>query len=113
MSLLSGSKGFLIGFTVGFGSGVVLHDYLPKLKNTTQPFFKLAFKSTLLLAEKSREISARLVENLQDLLAEVRFELKEDRALAKGRKKKKRAQGASEGSVEDTNVISLSERAKS
>jgi hypothetical protein len=94
MGLLSGVQGFVLGFAVGFGTGVTVRGHEAGIKNTLRPMAKWAMKSSLTMAEKSKEAMARFGEAVQDLSAEVRNELKTRREKPETRVGKKMKTGA-------------------
>lgn len=77
MGLFDRSTSFAVGFAAGFGTGVLVRDYVPNLKSIGSPVLKFFLKSGIVAAERSRESLARLGETLQDLMAEAQMELKE------------------------------------
>lgn len=95
-----GFASFGTGFTVGFGAGLLARETVPVLKRVARPMTRVMVKSAIQLSEKSREALARVGETLEDIVAEVRGELKRDyrklhkRAVARKAKAQHRAEGA-------------------
>jgi hypothetical protein len=119
------SKRFFLGFAIGFGTGAVMRDYLPQVREAISPLMKMSLKSLILLSEKSREMTLRTVEGLQDWVAETVDELKQSRessreqpeTTAKGKRAHRRAHGAEsvkpdekESEKEKAKIVSLRER---
>jgi|SRR4051794_15360644 hypothetical protein len=73
---------FGIGFTAGYGSGLLSRELLPIVREISSPIFRVTVRLTVKAIESVRESVSRLGETLEDIYAEVTHELK------RGRKKK-------------------------
>jgi hypothetical protein len=111
------SKGFFLGFAVGFGTGALTRDYLPQIKAAVSPLMKMTLKSLIQVSEKSREMTLHLVESMQDWVAETVDELKQSRersfqqSSAKRKRARKKGQAVdSTPSEEAAKVVPLRER---
>jgi hypothetical protein len=79
MAILGGTRGFMLGFTVGFGAGVMARDYLPAVRTAARPATKIFLRGGMKMMEKARETMARVGEAFQDIAAEVSTELRSER----------------------------------
>lgn len=68
------------GFALGLGLSWVARNLLPFLSPLIRPAIKRFLKIIFMGAERSREKSAILAEDLEDLVAEVRWELESESA---------------------------------
>lgn len=84
MGILGNSKGFLVGFVAGFGTGLVTREVFPNLEGSVTPLLKTAMRSGIAFVERTRELASRTSEVVQDNWAEVQMELQEKR---EGKKK--------------------------
>lgn len=120
MGLFSGTKGFVVGFTTGFGAGLFARDLMPHVKDAMAPAMKFALRTSLEAAERSRELTARFGELLQDTLAEVQLELRQRKQPPRSAKSskaslirpKKKSAGARKAkpAASESNVIDLERR---
>lgn len=84
-----GIASFSAGFAVGFGTGFVSRELFPIMKEIMRPIIKTSVKSAVKIYERSREALARFGEVLEDSVAEVKQELKDDHEGKKERGVKK------------------------
>jgi hypothetical protein len=66
---------FFVGFTLGFGTGLLARDAYPYVTRAVKPLGKQTLKFGITSLEKARESLSRLGEILEDLTEEVKFEL--------------------------------------
>ncbi|MCF7984062.1 MAG: DUF5132 domain-containing protein [Thiohalocapsa sp.] len=81
---LAGGSGFAKGVAFGLGVAVLLPVAAMALAPVTRPLARSAIKAGLVAFEKGREAATELGEMLDDLVAEVRDELVEERRAAAG-----------------------------
>lgn len=117
MGMLKDSRGFALGFAVGFGSGLVARDVLPQIRSLASPTLKFILHASIRAGEQSREMLAQWTEFFQDTLAEVQFDLREKRknlrpksAAKKAKSKKAAKAGKAASAGGQSNVIPLAER---
>jgi len=67
------------GAALGVGAALVAVAAIPAIVAATRPLARVALKSSLLLLEKGREAMAEAGEHLEDLVAEVKTELADER----------------------------------
>ena len=65
---------FKSGFLFGFGAGFVTRDVISNGPSIFRPVVKGFIKAGVILANKSRESMVNLMENVEDLFAEIRSE---------------------------------------
>jgi len=65
---------FRNGFLVGFGAGFVTRDVLGNGPSIFRPLVKTTIKAALALSHKTQEVMVGLLENAEDLVAEIRSE---------------------------------------
>ncbi len=65
---------FKSGFLLGFGTGFITRDVLSSGPSIFRPVVKGAIKTGIALANKTRESLIEMVENVEDLFAEIRSE---------------------------------------
>jgi hypothetical protein len=70
-------KGFIVGFTVGVGTGLVLREILPIVKEVAAPVSKAAIKAGVHIYEKGQEVLWGTVESVEDIVAEAKYEYEE------------------------------------
>lgn len=75
--MLFKGKDFLTGFTLGVGTGLVLREILPVIKEVASPISRAAIKAGVHIYEKGQEIIWGTVENVEDIVAEARYEYQE------------------------------------
>jgi hypothetical protein len=103
--LFNGNGKFFLGFTVGFGTGLIARDAFPYISRLVKPLSKQTIKLGITSLEKTRESLSRFGEILEDITEEVKFELK-SRGLGKSGKtrpvtpKKKRTARESAPTIE-------------
>ena len=79
-------RGFSLGFMVGFGTGFMAREIFPVMKELGTPIARITSKSGVKVFEYTREAIARIGENLEDIVAEVRAEMRHKRSgLRKGK----------------------------
>jgi hypothetical protein len=79
----NGLKGNILGgLALGIGATIVAPLVVPVLASIAKPVAKGAIKGGIILFEKGKEMSAEVVESVEDLMAEVQSELKESRETA-------------------------------
>ena len=71
------SGSFTVGFTVGFGAGILARDVFPYLMKIARPLTKEGLKLGIRSLEKVRENMAHFGETLSDITEEVKVELKQ------------------------------------
>ena len=77
-------SGTPLGIAIGIGATVLttaVIPVLPALAKAARPTARVAIKSGLLLAEKGREFMSEASEELEDILAEVRAELRQEKTM--------------------------------
>jgi hypothetical protein len=86
---------FGLGFSIGFGTGLLAREALPIAREMVEPVVRVAARTGVYLFERSREAFARAGETLADLVAEVNAELSrgERKVKTKKMKAKKRKRG--------------------
>lgn len=67
------------GVAIGLGVALAAVTVVPVLVTASRPLARVAIKSGLLLLEKGREAMAEAGESLEDLVAEVKAEIAEER----------------------------------
>jgi len=75
-------NGTSLGVAIGLGAAVIaaaIVPALPVIARAGRPAARAAIKSGLALVERGREVMAEASEELEDLLAEVRAELQQER----------------------------------
>ena len=65
---------FKSGFLFGFGAGFVTRDVISNGPSIFRPVVKGFIKAGVILVNKSRESMVNLMENVEDLFAEIRSE---------------------------------------
>lgn len=70
------------GLAIGVGIAIIAPVVLPVVAKTVRPLVKEAIKSGMLLYEKGRENAAELGEGIDDLVAEAKAEVDEQRTAA-------------------------------
>jgi hypothetical protein len=73
----SEGRNLLFGVALGVGATLFLRDILPGFKGAGRPLAKAALRSGMTTFDKARESLARLGEDWEDLVAEVRSELED------------------------------------
>lgn len=75
-------NGFKVGtgVAVGIGAVIVAPALIPALAGVAKPLAKATIKGSLLLYEKGREVFAEAAEVVEDLAAEAKAELAEQRS---------------------------------
>jgi hypothetical protein len=68
------------GFAIGIAAAILAPVILPAVAQAARPLARAAIKSGILLLNKSRETAAELGEVIEDLVAEARAEIDEERA---------------------------------
>lgn len=74
-----------LGIAIGIGATVlatVVVPVLPVLAKAARPTARAAIKSGILLAERGREFMAEASEEIEDILAEARAELKRENTMS-------------------------------
>jgi len=75
-------NGTPLGIAIGLGAAVlatVIVPALPAIVRASRPTARAAIKSGLVLLEKGREVMAEANEEFEDMLAEVKVELQQER----------------------------------
>ncbi|MBS4050951.1 DUF5132 domain-containing protein [Methylomonas rivi] len=75
-------NGTPLGIAIGLGAAIaatVIVPALPAIVRASRPTARAAIKSGLVLLEKGREVMAEANEEFDDMLAEVKAELKQER----------------------------------
>lgn len=78
-------NGTPLGIAIGLGAAVlatVVVPALPALVRSSRPTARAAIKSGLVLLERGREVMAEVGEEFDDMLAEVKAELIQERSSA-------------------------------
>ncbi|MDV6343198.1 DUF5132 domain-containing protein [Nitrosomonas sp. Is37] len=70
------------GFAIGIAAAILAPVILPAVVQAARPLARAAIKSGILLLNKGRETAAELGEVVEDLVAEARAEIDEERARA-------------------------------
>lgn len=73
------NRNLFLGLAIGVGVGYLGRDFL---KEAGKPLLKSAMKSGILSYEKGREQLARLGEDVEDMIVEVRAEMEQEAAAA-------------------------------
>jgi hypothetical protein len=79
---LVANNSFLKGVALGLGAAVLVPVAALALAPVARPMMRGALKAGILAYEKGREAAAELAEMVDDLVAEVQEELREERAAA-------------------------------
>jgi hypothetical protein len=77
-------SGTPLGIVIGIGATVVaaaIIPALPALAKAVRPAARAALKTGILLAERGQEFIAEASEELEDMLAEVRTELRQEKGM--------------------------------
>ena len=77
-------SGTPLGIAIGVGATVLaaaVIPVLPVLAKAARPSARAALKSGILLAERGREIMAEASEEFEDILAEARAELQQEKQM--------------------------------
>lgn len=75
-------NGTPLGIAIGLGAAIaatVIVPALPAILRASKPTARAAIKSGLVLLEKGKEVMAEASEEFDDMLAEVKAELKQER----------------------------------
>jgi hypothetical protein len=80
MALLDNGMKLGTGVAIGLGALILVPAVLPIVGSVVKPLAKAAIKGGIILFEKTREVLAETQEVLEDLAAEVKAELAEERA---------------------------------
>lgn len=75
-------NGTPLGIAIGLGAAVLasaIVPTLPAIVRASRPTARAAIKSGLVLLEKGREVMAEASEEFEDMLAEVKAELQQER----------------------------------
>ncbi|HXW60402.1 MAG TPA: DUF5132 domain-containing protein [Myxococcota bacterium] len=80
MGFLQENRGFVLGFSMGLGAGLIAREMFPSVAKMIKPTAKMLVLNGLTLVEKIKENVARAQEALSDLTAEVDLELKAKKA---------------------------------
>ncbi len=75
-------NGTPLGIAIGLGAAVLataIVPALPAIVRASRPTARAAMKSGLILLEKGREVMAEASEELEDIMAEVKAELRQER----------------------------------
>ncbi len=91
MVFLKNNRGFVLGFSMGFGAGLVAREMVPATVKLVKPTAKMLLLNGLTLVEKVKEGVLKAQETLADLTAEVDLELKANKVkhASKGARPKK------------------------
>lgn|GEM_PF-4695147 len=81
--LFNGTRNFIFGFAVGFGTGYISRELTPYLKNIARPAVKGVIKLSVRSFEKMKEGLFHFGEMMEDITEEVKVELKEESRKAK------------------------------
>lgn len=71
-----------VGIAIGLGAAVfatIVVPALPTLVRSARPTARLALKSGLVILERGRELVAEVTEEFEDMIAEVKSELQQER----------------------------------
>lgn len=82
----NGTRNFVLGFTIGFGGGLIAREAFPSIARAIRPAMRGSLRVGIQSMERMREGMAHFGETIEDLLEEVRFDLKNKKA-AKRKKK--------------------------
>lgn len=77
-------NGTPLGIAIGLGAAVlatVIVPSLPAIVRAGRPTARAAVKSGLVLLEKGREVMAEASEEIEDIMAEVKAELQQERKV--------------------------------
>lgn len=77
------NRNLLKGFALGAGITLIARDVLPWLAPLARPLTRQLARAAILGYKRTREKSAEMAESLEDLVAEVQWELQEERAAVK------------------------------
>jgi hypothetical protein len=91
------------GIAIGIAAAILAPAILPVVVQAARPLARAAIKSGLLFLNKSRETVAEMGEVVEDLVAEARAEIDEERTKANS------ATGATEDIIEDSVDIAEAE----
>lgn len=75
-----------LGIAIGLGAAVLATAVLPALPaivRASRPTARAAIKSGLVLLEKGREVMAEASEEFEDMMAEVKAELRAERSVSR------------------------------
>lgn len=72
-------KGLLLGIVVGVAGTWAYQSFAGTLQPLLRPALKQGMKAATLVTDRSREMAAEMAESLDDLWAEVRAEVEEER----------------------------------
>lgn len=75
--LFNGTRNFIMGFALGFGTGLITREIAPHVKQVLRPGLKSIIKLSIQGFEKMKEGFFRFGEVMEDLTEEVKVELKE------------------------------------
>jgi hypothetical protein len=90
MGLFSGTQGFILGFTAGYGFGFFSREIIPTITGLAKPASKSVIRTGLFLIEKTREGMAKFGETMEDLAAEVNLEMRQEKIAAMHPKRPKK-----------------------
>jgi|GEM_PF-6570893 len=88
------SRGFIVGFSIGVGAGLMAREFGPAVVKMIRPATKAVIFNGLMLIEKFKEMAAKAQEVVEDLTAEVNVELKKGKRTKKIGRHKKHASSA-------------------
>lgn len=83
---------FGFGFVCGLGTGLILREVAPALREIAVPIAKVSLKTGIRIFERTREGVMRVGEMVEDVMAEVQVNLKEEK-MTKSRVTKIRRKG--------------------
>jgi hypothetical protein len=70
---------WLWGFATGIAATVIVREFMPHFKDVGKPLAKATVRSAIATFEKTRERLARFGESVEDLVAEVQYDMTEER----------------------------------
>lgn len=82
MALLDNGVKLGTGLAIGIGALILAPAAIPVAAAIVRPLVKATIKSGMILLEKGREIAAETMEVIEDLTAEAKSELSQERAQA-------------------------------
>jgi hypothetical protein len=90
-------KQFILGFSIGLALGIIMRELSPDMKAMLKPMAKNLIRSTFTFVEKCREKISVFGEAVEDITAEVNYELKNKKEASTNSKaaKKRRKEGPS------------------
>ena len=71
-------RNLLIGLGIGVATAALIKGVGPAFRGVGRPLVKASIRSGILMADKTREVIARMREDYEDLVAEVRAEMHEE-----------------------------------